>query len=69
MARRAFLIEEGTNLQVTQGQSLGDKTQIVSGLRSGKKIFSKLPQASKLKTFLVKVMHSAKFTINGCYRL
>jgi HlyD family secretion protein len=29
--------------EVTPGQSLGEKTQVVSGLRSGEKIFSKLP--------------------------
>lgn len=38
--------------EVTPGQSLGDKTQIVSGLRSGEKIFSKLPPNLKIEDVL-----------------
>lgn len=38
--------------EVTPGQSLGDKTQIVSGLQSGEKIFSKLPPSIKIEDVL-----------------
>lgn len=37
---------------VIPGQSLGDKTQIVSGLSSGEKIFSKLPPNLKIEEVL-----------------
>lgn len=38
--------------EVTPGQSLGDQTQIVSGLRSGEKIFNKLPPNLKIEDIL-----------------
>jgi len=38
--------------EVTPGQSLGTQTQIVSGLRSGEKLFSKLPPNLKIEDVL-----------------
>lgn len=38
--------------EATPGQSLGDRTQIVSGLHSGEKIFSKLPPNLKIEDVL-----------------
>ncbi len=44
--------KEPTFRAVIPGQSLGDKTQIVSGLSSGEKIFSKLPPNLKIEEVL-----------------
>ncbi len=38
--------------EVTTGQSLGDKTQIILGLRQGEKIFAKLPPDIKIEEIL-----------------